>query len=132
MQYKISTKGNKWKNIKGFSSNLVAQIGYIKVSKPSLLRGVTKKGGCIIKQHPDLLYGSKRPCDVWAPGTTHEHWSFPSYFVSEHACGHFVLNNQTQLLRIQIGQDRISETNAHISHTQISQRMQASRLQNTQ
>jgi hypothetical protein len=57
---------------------------------------------------------------------------FPSYFVSEHACVHFVLNNQTQLLRIQIGQDRIVETNAHILHTKISQRIQAFRLQNTQ
>jgi hypothetical protein len=92
----------------------------------------TKKGGCIIKQHPDLMYGSKRPCDVWVPGTIHEHWSLPSYFIFEHACVHFVLKNQTQLLRIQIGQDKISETNAHISHTKISQRIQASRLQNTQ
>ncbi len=25
---------------------------------------VTKKGGCIIKQHPDLPYGSKQRCDV--------------------------------------------------------------------
>jgi hypothetical protein len=34
-----STKGNKWRNIEGFDSNLVAKIGYIKVSKPSSLRG---------------------------------------------------------------------------------------------
>jgi hypothetical protein len=33
-----SMKGNKWRNIEGFSSNLVAQICYIKVRKPSLLR----------------------------------------------------------------------------------------------
>ncbi len=45
---------------------------------------------------------------------------------------HYVLKNQTQLLRIQIGQDRIAETNAHILHTKISQRIQNSRFQNTQ
>jgi hypothetical protein len=35
----VCRRGNKRRNIKGFNSNLVAQIGYIKVSKPALLRG---------------------------------------------------------------------------------------------
>jgi len=76
-----------------------------------------KKRGCEIKQHPDLLYGFKQRCNFWASGTKHNHWSFPSYFVSEYSCMHSLINNQTQLLRIQIG-NRIAETNVHISHSQ--------------
>jgi len=64
---------------------------------------VTKKRGCKIKQHPDLLYGYKQLCNVWASGTKHNHWSFPSYFVSKYSCMHSLINSQTQFLRIQIG-----------------------------
>jgi len=68
-----------------------------------------KKRGCKIKQHPDLLYGSKQRCNVWASGTKHNHWSFPSYVVSEYSCMHSLINSQTQLLRIQIGRTELQK-----------------------
>jgi len=89
-----------------------------------------QKRGCKIKQHPDLLYGSKQRCNVWASRTKHNHWSFPSYFVSECSCMHSMINNQTQLLRIQIGSIELQKPKLTSRIHKNCQRAQASWLQN--
>jgi hypothetical protein len=92
---------------------------------------VTKKRGCKIKQHPDLLYGSKQRCNFWPSRTKHNHWSFPSYFISKYSCMHSLINNQTQLLCIQIGRTELQKLTLTSHIHKNCQRVQASWLQNT-
>jgi hypothetical protein len=99
--------------------------------KPLVQPLVTKNRGCKIKQHPDLLYGSKQRCNFWASGTKHNHWSFPSYFISEYSCMHSLINNQTQLLHIQISKTLLQKPTLTPCIHKNCQRVQASWLQNT-
>jgi len=86
-----------------------------------------KKKGCKIKQHLDLLYGSKQRCNVWASGTKHNHWSFPSYFVSVCILWSIIRHSS---YAYKSARQNCRNQRSHLAYKNY-QRVQASWLQNT-